>query len=52
MLIDYLLGVVVILMGIVVLKLNDMAKDVKYIAYNFLEEDIEEEEREKNNERI
>jgi len=44
MLINYLLGAVVILMGIVVLKLNDMAKDVKYIAYSFLEE--EEEERE------
>jgi len=29
MLIDYLLGTIVILMGIVVLKLNDMAKDVK-----------------------
>ena len=46
MLINYLLGAVVILMGIVVLKLNDMAKDVKYIAYSFLEDDIEEEEKE------
>ena len=46
MLIDYLLGAVVILMGIVVLKLNDMAKDVKFIAFSFLEDDIEEEEKE------
>ena len=46
MLIDYLLGTIVILMGIVVLKLNDMAKDVKFIAFSFLEEDIEEEEKE------
>ncbi len=46
MLIDYLLGTIVILMGIVVLKLNDMAKDVKFIAFSFLEDDIEEEEKE------
>ena len=46
MLIDYLLGTIVILMGIVVLKLNDMAKDVKFIAFGFLEDDIEEEEKE------
>ena len=46
MLINYLLGTIVILMGIVVLKLNDMAKDVKFIAFSFLEDDIEEEEKE------
>jgi len=46
MLINYLLGTIVILMGIVILKLNDMAKDVKFIAFSFLEEDIEEEEKE------
>ena len=46
MLIDYLLGTIVILMGIVVFKLNDMAKDVKFIAFSFLEDDIEEEEKE------
>ena len=45
MLINYLLGTIVILMGIVVLKLNDMAKDVKFIAFSFLEDDIEEEEK-------
>ena len=46
MLINYLLGTIVILMGIVILKLNDMAKDVKFIAFSFLEDDIEEEEKE------
>jgi len=47
MLIYYLLGAVVILMGIVILKLSDMAKDVKFIAYSFLEEDIEIEKEKK-----
>jgi len=49
MLANYLLGAVVILMGIVILKLSDMAKDLKYIAYNFLEEEIEEEEERSKN---